>query len=147
MAIFKKSFLDFRSSSQKKQDYEEFQRYMFPFGEDQRRCVERALLGVPKVTPANKLMFLFLVAKERYLELQLEDQDEQTCRLEALRALQKWRFSHKDNLPYLYSLVMLDLRVESLENYPTVREIYAFQKRLFPNGLKHPDWSALEGGR
>lgn len=143
VSIFKKSFFEYRSSAQKAQDYEKFQEYMFPYGEAQRKCAERVLEAAPKKTPKERMFFLFLVAKERYIERKLEGCGVEKCREDALKYLQRFRFAPKENLAFVYALAMLDLAMTEPEEYPTAQQVYSLSQELFPENLKNPNWSVL----
>ena len=141
MSIHKKTFFDYRTSQQKEKDYQEFQKLMFPLGEAQRYQIERALRYAPRRCSKEKLMFQFLVTKERYLECQMEDMDHLTCCREAYSTLRKFQIYPNGNLPYVLALALLDLCVEDLKAYPRTDEIISLSLAIFPAGPKKPDWS------
>ena len=55
----------------------------------------------------------------------------------------RWRFTNRENLPYIFTLMLLDMDTQELESYPTYHDIYQLMTDLFPGDWKTPDWSAL----
>ena len=143
MSIFKKSLFDLRSGEQRAADYAAYQEYMFPLGKGQQERIKAALQGVPKKAAEEKLLFLFYVTKERYVEERMKGRPRLACWQGACKALQKFPFAPKADLPFLLSLAVLDMEAESLEDYPQREAIQALSQRLFPGSAKQPDWSAL----
>ena len=143
MAIFKKSFFDRRNAAQKAADYSAFEAYMYPLGDEQRKMIRLALQGAPRPGREEEMMFIFLTAKERYIECQMEGSDAARCREEAWKVTRRWRFTNRENLPYIFTLMLLDMDTEELESYPSYHDIYQLMTDLFPGDWKTPDWSAL----
>lgn len=143
MALFKKGFFDFRNARQRQADYEAYQAYMFPLGEAQREWIAGLLSGVPKKNGPEKGLFGFYMCKERYIEGKQAGLEDDRCWKDAFRHLSRQRsLVGKANIPYIFAAVMLDFSATSEEDYPTIAQVQALQKRLFAGADKQPNLDA-----
>lgn len=143
MALFQKGLLDFRSAAQKKEDYRQFQLCVLPLGDGQKEKAAAVLAAAPKKAPPERLMFLFLVAKERYLETERAEKTQAECRKESLHYLGRFHLTSRENLAYVFCLALLDMQTESLDDYPTADQVYDLMNKLFPVKFSSPNWDAL----
>lgn len=147
MDILSAIFRDMRSVDQKREDSEKYEAKMLPFGPEQKKEASYILYGVPGKLRNEAAVFLYLVAKETWMDCEQKGMDPAGCAAETLKKMQKMRLSHKKNLPFILALAILDQQIESLEEYPQFEDVHELSKRLFPAGLDQPNWEALPVGR
>lgn len=110
----------FKSKEQQAKEEREFENRVFPLGEAQREMA----LGILRQVTSKKLrdnekLFAFISAKDRYVQAE-EDPDA----LELSRAqLIKMNWLKEDDLAPILALVVLDARVQSLSDYPTLEAV------------------------
>lgn len=143
MDILSAIFHDMRSPEQKWMDRERYESKMLPFGSEQKKEAGYILHGVPKRLRNETAVFLYLVAKETWATCEEVGMEPAQCAAEAMRKMKKMRLSHKDNLPFILALAILDRQIRSLEEYPQFEDVYALSKQLYPEGPDQPNWEAL----
>lgn len=136
-------FNDLRSPEQKRKDSEQYEMRMYPLGEEQRSRSSALLCGVPGKIRNEVAVFLFLVAKQNYLNGIELGQTPKNSAIQALKGVKKTFMTTDKNIPYIFSLAMLDLCVNSMDDYPEYEEVRNLEHRLFPNGTKNPNWDEL----
>lgn len=146
MALFERNFMEifgFTSSREKEARMEDYTEIMFPFGDVQKRCVNELFANALKPCHAHKMMFVFLAIKETFYEAERDGEDLISCAVRAHKRAPAFHMIPKDNLPYVFSLAMLDMNVQDPDELPDVVQVLQLQQKLFPNGYKKPEWTAL----
>lgn len=136
-------FNDMRSPEQKKKDSEAYEARMYPLGEEQKSRAGALLCGVPGKVRNEVAVFLYLVAKQNYLNGIELGQTPKNSAEKALKAMRKMFMTSDKNIPFIFSLAMLDLNTDSMDDYPDYEDIRALEQRIFPNGIKNPVWEEL----
>lgn len=132
-------------SKEKLEKAEAYKKAMFPLGDEEQKLVSQHLQRVISDCPVNKTMFVFLAIKETYLNAQRDGLSAEQCAEKARAHAAQLHVVPKDQLPYLFSFAMLELRLDDLSRMPDVERVLQLQRRLFPDSYDAPDWSALYG--
>lgn len=143
MDVLSAIFHDMRSLDQKRKDQEHYESQMLPFGPDQKKEAGYLLHGVPKKLRNETAIFLYLIAKETWAACEESGMEPPLCASEAMQKMKKMHLSHKDNLPFILALAILDRQIQSLDEYPQFEDVYALSKQLFPDGPDRPNWEVL----
>ena len=108
-------YFKYMSAASQKKRAQEFERKIFPLGLSQRELALKALRPLinPKL-PDTDILFSFISAKEKYMDYAQEGAYYFLKKQNHLSAAEKW---------YIMALVLLDINVKSLEEYPCTSDI------------------------
>lgn len=130
--------------SQKKIDCANaYQARLFPLGVEEKALVAQHLLRAIPNYSVRKTMFLFLTIKDTYCTDLNNGLPSDAAAEHAHRQSQQYHLVSRDQLPYIFSLALLELEASSLDQMPDTDAVTALQKRLFARGYDTPDWAAL----
>ena len=122
------SFVDwfaFKSKKQREAEQRKFQRFSFPYGDEQKKCIERLLGELMPKEPAKTAMAIYLLGREGYhgsFKMDAEDRAERTEDESMRGALyvlsNQLKGRYRKYLPYYLALILADSRVDEDLQYP-----------------------------
>ena len=121
------SILDtlFVSKEERQRRAKEFDGRVFPFGMEEQRETVRKLLSTQLGKgrgKENELLFAYLIAKDKYL---LNDKGEKGLK-NACAQLKNLGWLSKGQKKFILALVLMDTEIQSIEEYPSEDDIYAY---------------------
>ena len=120
----------FVSKEERARRAREFDQRVFPFGLEAQRQAARDLLSTQLGkgrSKDNELLFAFIVAKDKYL---LENKGDAGYQA-AVRQLKKLGWISKDQKNFILAFLLLETRIQSLDEYPTEEDVHALVARGF----------------
>ncbi len=123
MALGEFNFFVWKSKAQAQKEEDEYAKWAFPYGPQQREKLVKLMLEVfPKENETTTLI-PFLTCKELYSKI-CNAPDLSDYAIERLMAMQKYkRIIRKQDMPYYVALVVADSRIDENLEYPTADEI------------------------
>ena len=123
MALGEFNFFVWKSKEQAKREEEEYAKWAFPYGQEQRKKLVELMLEVfPKESEATTLI-PFLTCKELYMKM-CKTPDLSDYAVDKLMEMKKYkRIIRKQDMPYYVALVVADARIDENVEYPTADEI------------------------
>jgi hypothetical protein len=107
----------FESKAEKEKKMRQFQQMILPLGLEQKGAILNALRPVMnKKIHDTEILYAFFVSKEKYLDSDrnMAEPEEYLNGLKSFSA---------DERKYILKLVLLDIKAQSLEEYPTAEDI------------------------
>ena len=118
----------FKSREQIEKDQKAFEKRVLPFGTAQRDAAKNVLKELlPPRTRDDEMLFAFISAKDAFTQ----EEDPAQGRVAALASLKRGKWLKEPALSYVLALIMLDVQIGSLEEYPTAEQVrtYAGQEQ------------------
>lgn len=121
----------FKSFKQMEKERKRYERRIFPFGmqaqRDAAKTVLRELIPNPKVADEERL-YAFISVKDLYTrEVEEDDEpaDQEEMETAARKQLARLRWMTEEDKVAIFTLVRLECRITSLEEYPTAQDVLA----------------------
>lgn len=104
-----------RTKAQRNEDFEKFQKRMFPFGEQQRQLTQNMVEKIVQKSSHEPLAFYYYLTAADHFETERETQEF----LETLHQLKKMKpLLNKQTMAELLALMELSLVMNSLDDFP-----------------------------
>jgi len=124
------NLFSWKSKEQQRREDEEYARWAFPYGQEQRNKLVQLMLEIfPKESEATTLI-PFLTCKEIYENLRRQEGHEGAVRKMLMNVKKYKRIIRKTEMPIYLALVLADARAGEALNYPTKDEVLAMAKGL-----------------
>lgn len=116
-----------KSKEQRIEDSKKFSEKLFPFGDKQKALAETQLRLIAGDSVQDPMLFFFYVDAKTKLLTDIENNDFKR----AIKILKKTRPRvSEDALHDIISLMILDIRLEEMNQFPSIDEIRDFSKHL-----------------
>lgn len=110
----------FQSKDEVERQRQDFEKRVFPLGLKQREAARLVLRKlIPHVKNDSELLFAFISSKDVYM---INEQSEKAFAL-ARAQMKKLRYFSEEDKDKIMALLLLDVRVSSLEEYPTEEDV------------------------
>ncbi len=119
-----------KSREERAADERRYKRFAFPYGEAQRKEIERLISGLMPSEPSDTAMAVYLMGREGYLGSYKMDEEDRAARSEeekragCIRILKRQlQGRHKKLLPYYMALILADADIDEELRYPDEEEL------------------------
>ena len=126
-----------KSREEREADERRYKRFAFPYGDAQRKEIERLISELLPTEPADTAMAVYLMGREGYLgsyRMDEEDRDarsEEEKRAACIKILRRQlQAGHRKLLPYYMALILADAAVGEELSYPDAEELRAMATEL-----------------
>lgn len=110
----------FKSREQMQKEQQDFEKNVFPLGMEQREAALAVLREVTtKKLPDDQKLFAFISAKDRFAKAETEEDG--LAQMSKTFIKQSW-LKQEDKIA-IAALILLESRIESLEDYPTAQQV------------------------
>ncbi|MFV0351737.1 MAG: hypothetical protein ACK5JF_05425 [Oscillospiraceae bacterium] len=110
----------FKSREQMQKEQQDFEKNVFPLGMEQREVALAVLREVTtKKLPDDQKLFAFISAKDRFAKAETEEDG--LAQMSKTFIKQSW-LKQEDKIA-IAALILLESRIESLEDYPTAQQV------------------------
>ena len=119
-----------RSKKERERERQKYERFAFPYGESQRREIERLLKELLPKEPGKTAMAVYLLGREGYLgSFKMDDEDraertkEESLNGAVYRLSLQLSGRYKAYLPYYLALILADVDIDEKLQYPSAEEL------------------------